>query len=963
MISHRRPIGGVALYASALCVALFVVDSARAATTRIAFIDFDKSAVGGALDARLLTKAKYQWVERTNIDQVVNEQRTQSLFSAAGVADRSSLGRTLRADVLVMLRSATGRADSSVKEASPAGAAQLHLIICETRRGLRLAVHSAAVEPDKQAALVDRLEQWIDAALLRVDRPIVDICAVPPFVSNDLSFAFDHLKRVYANLVEQTVFQHGGFAVVELAEAEALAKELVLVGQSDPLDRRLPLYLLGEYRHEGETKSPHVRLKLRLMRGTELVAADESGDLTPNDVPVYLQNSTGALLRKVSADNGAVYNAKVEARQLADRAREFMDLGNFEEAMPLLDASLLLRSDDHDVRRDAVVSGGKMAQWYFYHRDDVQVALPAIRTFRRGMEHLEIWLSAHPEAPQSTSGNAGRTFVNEFNFTSFFGNLPQNPEIRAAHDEINREIRETLLRLVRMRSRQNASDAGYFLNQAVSHLPSRERFQIIGQVALELQDLPDAGRRTTQFATGWYTIQMLEKEGGAELLADLAKARNPDVRATAERLKAQLESARKTPMFPETTVDDTFEGEPKLSIGSMNIAFTPVTWSTPNDSRSLRYIGGCLRAGPGTDVLWSNRTLYVMKQPGVLRKVWEGSELNDRFHTISDNGLFSGSYVSYDGRYVWATVSRLRAAPLLLVLDPIAETVVEISADDGLPLAASSELAKDGNYQFMAVSALEPGRACVAGSFGRSWIAMVTFDPAGKHKVKIIHECRRIADPLNEDHWRSTDVAFDPTFVFTLSDVKTGAKRVLMGRGNRNHHFNYHPLLIDPAQEKVAVLADKLPHFQSSERLFLHEGTLYFVDYAYAEGRDVRISRIGAPAWKLETLLHHVPQGLPAVMDGQLHIVGKRWWSGSLPAGPMSITAAKVPWHYTNGWAYPGQTRNPEFNLKMPPGQSRIEGIWQSNHYGLLVRTRRLDQSGHEILQATLDSRQKSKIP
>ena len=962
MISQRRFLGNWAALTAVLCCVFLDVDVSRAATTQVAFLDFDASAVGGLLEARLIAKSQYRWVERANIDHVVRERQTQALFSPAGVSERATLGRTLKADVLVLLRTVAAKESKPANDESQAVADRLDLIICETHHGLRLAAHSLqAPKPGEEGKLVERLEGWTEAVLRRADRSARDICAVPSFVSNDLSFAMDYLKQAYANVVEQTVFQHGGFAVVELAEAEALAKELILVGEGNLLDRRLPLYLLGEYRHEAEGESRRVRLKLRLLRGTAQLGVAEKGDMKSADVPAYLQQATSELLRQVSDDAEAVYDAKTEARQLAQRAREFMDLGNYEEAMPLLDASLLLGPDDHDVRRDAVVVGGKMAMRYFHHRDKPTIAVPAMRHFRRGMEHLEVWLSAHPQPPMATSTSFGRTFVDEFHFDLFYYSKPNNADVRAVYDELLPEIDAALLRITRMRSRQNAYDASRYLDKATAHLPSRERFRIIGQLALELQDLPGAGRRTGSFVIRNYDVRQLEQAGGAELLAELAKARNPEVRETAARLQTRLKEAQAKPPQPLPAFQETAPDEPKLPLGPTVATFTPITLETMGGDQETANFCGCLPAGRGIDVVWTSRALYVMKQRGSLRKVWEGSELNDRFNITTADGQFFGYYVSYDGRYVWATVGRLKLPPLLLVLDPLAETVQEITAADGLPLASTEDLSRDRYNQHLAVAGMEPGRACVAGSFGRSWIATVKFDPAGSHHVKVIHECRRAPDPLDSDQWQSADVAFDATYVFSLTDTKSGETRVLMGRGNRNPHFDTHPLLIDPVRERVEVVSEPLPRYQFAGRFALYGGALYYLDNTLKEGRDtwggdIRVSRFGAPTWKRETLMQNVPQGWPVVADEQVHIVGKRWWSSRLPNGPVHVAAAEVPWHYRNDWAYPGQSTK-RSGFSMPPQKDRLEGVWPSNHFGLLVRTVSRDHKGYDVYQANITSK------
>jgi hypothetical protein len=73
------------------------------AGTTAALVDADKSPLGTLLEAALLTGSKLTWVERNQIDKIVAEQQLQVAFSPEGIAARSSLGRLLKADVLILL--------------------------------------------------------------------------------------------------------------------------------------------------------------------------------------------------------------------------------------------------------------------------------------------------------------------------------------------------------------------------------------------------------------------------------------------------------------------------------------------------------------------------------------------------------------------------------------------------------------------------------------------------------------------------------------------------------------------------------------------------------------------------------------------------------------------------------------------------------------------------------------------
>jgi hypothetical protein len=126
------------------------------------------------------------------------------------------------------------------------------------------------------------------------------------------------------------------------------------------------------------------------------------------------------------------------------------------------------------------------------------------------------------------------------------------------------------------------------------------------------------------------------------------------------------------------------------------------------------------------------------------------------------------STVCFDGKYVWAAMPELGRNPVLLALDPASEKVWELHASDGFPRAPEKELADKSAAATVMAAALEPGRACLAGSFlGRAWVGVCTLDAtAGKGLVKVIHEARDAQDRADYDQWNSASatVTFDLYF-------------------------------------------------------------------------------------------------------------------------------------------------------------------------------------------------------
>src|SRR5205085_1003655 len=112
-------------------------------------------------------------------------------------------------------------------------------------------------------------------------------------------YAFDHLKAPYAKLLEQHLLGRKGVLLVEIAEARAIGKEVALADAGSTLERRAPLYFLGDYRNEGKGDGRRVTVGLKLMRGQNQVAAATRPGVSPNAVPGAIRQLADELAAKV----------------------------------------------------------------------------------------------------------------------------------------------------------------------------------------------------------------------------------------------------------------------------------------------------------------------------------------------------------------------------------------------------------------------------------------------------------------------------------------------------------------------------------------------------------------------------------------------------------------------------------------------------------------------------------------
>ncbi len=272
---------------------------------RIALLAKEGTPLLGLLEARLIEGVSASWVERNEIDKVLAEQQIQAAFGAEAIDRRTALGKLLKADLLVLLQGG--------EKPQP----HLQMVICETRHGLRLSVQPIRLtaKPEADVAAVVRLVQ---ETIQRQRQKVLHIVAVPPLLNKSLTYEADHLKRAYAELIEARLLARPGVLVVELAEARAIARELALSGAAG-IERRLPLYVLGEYRLEGAGEKRTAQFTLKLMRGDRQLDARGQAALPPDQLAAKIRLAAIEMIDKALGQAAEVSDPQTEVRQLAER--------------------------------------------------------------------------------------------------------------------------------------------------------------------------------------------------------------------------------------------------------------------------------------------------------------------------------------------------------------------------------------------------------------------------------------------------------------------------------------------------------------------------------------------------------------------------------------------------------------------------------------------------------------------
>jgi hypothetical protein len=800
--------------------------------------DLRNSPVAALLEAEL-AGGGLRMVERQAVDLALKEQAVSGLLGPDAVGGRLKLGRVLGADVLVLL------------DGDPRAAGKARLIVCDAASGIRTMVRTVAVDGDAAAA-AGRLAADVRSAVGAARRRLAgaELCGVPPFVSRDLAYDFDAMKAACAVLAEQAVATRTGLLTVELAEARALERELVLAGQAGRrLERPLPLYVLGEYRNGGRADARRVSVELALKRGPDELARRSRRDLKPDDVAAAVGDLVAELLAG-RGDAAPAADPGAEVGQLVRRAAEFELVGDWREAADLYEACLLLDPGSRQARAKVIAATTRVPrpEVGFMPRDQAyDVVLQTHLAYRRRLAHQEAYLRRFPAGPKDWD-------LADMDTSNMLTGDTRDPRVVAVMSDTRLAARTIRLSLLHQRLRDGAPDAlvdlweGQNLWLQAAGESAGAGFDRLFDLVSRFRGHPKARRWVKVYSFQYWPevgrgangaslyagdaawepyLRRLEATGDADLVgaaADVRKHRADqaaeDKRGLARRAEREAQERATTAARRAPATGPTVAAEPidlRLDLGKgVREQFPP-------------RVVGWIPIGPKTDLLWGHHDLFVMTEPGVARAVWSDAQ----------RSRASFESVCFDGRYVWA-VGR-HGEGRALVLDPATGKSWEATKADGLlPMSRAA-----------AVVPLGPGRACVIAGFQppgvqtlavRGWCAEVTLDPAKGPSVTVFHEANRVVRDDYKEKLAGVDVGFGPTYA---APIGTGAdRRLVVGReidANSYRCFTP-PLLLDPERRTVALWAGdpKLPGRRNgpwTPLLAGVDGALLFVEPPFVEGR------------------------------------------------------------------------------------------------------------------------------
>lgn len=880
-------------------------------------LDFAASPCYALLETRLLEDARLDLLERAEIAQILKEQKLSLAFSPEGGQERVAVGKLLKANLLFLLKAGE---QSNGKEK----VRTITLAVSETTRGLRLYTQTIPWTANPETDVIP-LQQGITQALAKYGETITEICAIPPFVSNDLMHRNDHLQEGYARLVEQALLQQKGLVVVELAEARALSNEQTLTANGDGIARQLPLYFQGEYRVDGVGDAARVTVQLALYRGKTKLGSVEKTAVQPTEAGAFLLNAAGNLLAKAANIPVQPHDADTEAKQLYERAQRFSRIGNWTEALTLLDASLLLNPKQPDVLYDAGKVASKLVALgydpYGGFANFSRKALQAIEYAQRMTDYTNRYVAASgkPQIDPSVVDRkseffVGNTFDGIINYSATYGKGPDGEAIRQRIREYLQHERDRMLQIVDAKPEATIFDKS----------PVAAR---LGK--LIYQSLPLCGETTEQqYALKLRAITALNAWGYNDQIYNIGYANVTSAELKSDRMGAFIEEVAKL-NGTEAGLKHLRELRQSALAPKPNTAQPATPPAAPAKDPEIRFpliklmavdanqrptqlpysFWGWIPCGNDVDAIWGPKDIFLMKTKGVLSLQYR-----------STDPFFNFLGVCYDGKYLWLPAARktMQATspapvvdPFMLVLDPKTGERWEFTAIDGLP-----------DMTGIQSTPVSPGTICIVGSTDRTWCALVSLSPAGKKTIDIFHEARLQPDPKLErgDAARDPKLAFRPNFIGRLGGVGTQEVRIIVGR--ELGLLPSYPLLIDPKTRNVSVVPVAMPSGLMYDTLAEHEGAIYWVGRNSGSDGDARVQRIALPDVKSTPVSPEFPGAFfdSVLFDGQqIHVLGSypgQWWTASRLEEPYTKLEGKVV------------------------GRDSQRRVMKSNFYGLLINPR-----------------------
>lgn len=354
-----------------------------------------------------------------------------------------------------------------------------------------------------------------------------------------------------------------------------------------------------------------------------------------------------------------------------------------------------------------------------------------------------------------------------------------------------------------------------------------------------------------------------------------------------------------------------------------------LTWRDAQGGGVLDEFDGCLATTPEIDVFWEGGDLFVMKQKGLLQRVWTAGRVNSPYGPMHVSEL---AHVCFDGKFVWASTAGFGQPTRLVVLDPQSGQTWEIGAEAAPRAAGADEASRRGGG--LAMAPWQRGKVIVTGWPGHTWLTALGFDPKQGESFQPLPEPadaerkRNELLPVNDKQLIATDMW---ALADRAADDGREVRRLFIQRADPTRPA-LTALSVEPMQAQFDQAGGtSLIQAIGSRRVAMSDSAFYWLEHAPAANPRTVLAAAKAPEFAERVALTDVSDGQLAFHDGWLWSLGDVCWRWKPGEKQIEILQVEVPWKF--GFRNPGEStgRNDTYYT--------VRRAFVSRHYGLLVTT------------------------
>ena len=340
-------------------LALATVSSAKEPGCRLAVIaspEVDRLGITDPVIAELAEVPGVTLVDRTSIDRVRKELDLAALCELEGLKGRQALGKSVGADMLVVLREVKkkkGKNDGLPKESGPSGR-RIQLFVVDCRYGVRLVDMQVLFDGEKT---ITAIRQQVAATCKKYAKGIQQVIGIMPLVSKTAYGRLEPLQSGLGRLLEKLLVQKANFAVLDTKECLLIERERKL---GTIPNTSVPITILkGSYDIE-KVDGAKPNLKLTFEAARDGKAVDQKTFTEPQDTLQNIRVSADsinrilAFLEKTLHTSGTIQftpkGIDAAAEELFKQVQLQADLGEFALSCDLAEAILLMKPDHVNAR-------------------------------------------------------------------------------------------------------------------------------------------------------------------------------------------------------------------------------------------------------------------------------------------------------------------------------------------------------------------------------------------------------------------------------------------------------------------------------------------------------------------------------------------------------------------------------------------------------------------------------------